>query len=59
MYFTWTDDFTYVCRDYCECSNEKPNDEMKQEECKKCEDDETEYCGGSRFISVYENNWFG
>lgn len=48
-------------RDYCECSHGKPDisEQKKQEECKKCEGDESEYCGGPNSISVYENDWIG
>lgn len=28
-----------------------------QEECDKCEEDESEYCGGISTVSVYENNY--
>lgn len=48
-------------RDHCECSDETPSadERKKQEECRKCAGDESEYCGGPERISIYENDWFG
>ncbi|XP_025406121.1 uncharacterized protein LOC112680294 isoform X2 [Sipha flava] len=53
--------YAAVSEDYCECSHEKPgiSEQKNREECKKCEGDESEYCGGSSSISVYENDWIG
>lgn len=49
-----------VHRDDCYCSDEKPSAEAKkQDECKKCEGDESEYCGSPDTLSVYEDTGFG